>query len=170
MNEVCNCNTCKVEPVLEKLTKDNFEKVIWGIGRYILHRKHLTIYRVVYTGQMKSEDGSWIKCVSYNPINDHFTHYIRSIDSFIENFVPIVLVDFEERLLDERYYLQDKVIKLDNFISENPKFQELDGKDKELMEGQLAAMKLYYDFLSQRVTKILKVKIEEYDAIPSTGK
>lgn len=170
MNEVCNYNTCKVEPVLEKLTKDNFEKIIYNIGRYILHRKHLTIYRVVYTGKMKSEDGSWVNCVSYNPINDHSTHYTRSIDSFIENFVPIVLENFEERLLDERYYLQDKVIKLDTFITENPKFQELDRTDKELMAKQLATMKLYYDFLSQRVTKMLKSKIEEYDALPSTGK
>lgn len=169
MNECCNCNTCKVEPVLEKLTKDNFEKVIWNGHSLVLHRKHLTIYRVVYTGKMKSEDGSWVKCVSYNPINDHSTHYIRSIDSFIENFVPIVLADFEERLLDERYNLQDKIIKLDTFITENPKFQELDRTDKELMAKQLATMKLYYDFLSKRVTKMLKQKIEEYDALPPTG-
>ena len=170
MNEVCNCTCCNNIPVLEKLTKDNFEKVIWDNGRHVLHRKHLTLYRVVYTGKLKSEDGSWIKCVSYNPTNDYSTHYTRNIDSFIENFIPIVLADFEERLLDERYHLQDKVIKLDNFISENPKFQELDGKDKELMERQLVAMRLYYDFLSQRVTKMLKAKIEEYDALPSTGK
>lgn len=169
MNEGCNCITCEEKPVLEKLTKNNFEKVIWDNGRHVLHRKHLTLYRVVYTGKMKSEDGAWVKCVSYSPNNDYSTHYVRSIDSFIENFVPISLADFEERLLDERYHLQDKVIKLDNFISENPKFQELDGKDKELMEKQLAAMKLYYDFLSQRVTKMLKAKIEEYDALPPTG-
>ena len=168
MCETCNCG-CKQEPILEKLTKDNFKNIIWNNGRLVLHRKHLTIYRVVYSGKLKSEDGSWVKCVSYNPTNDYSTYYTRSIDSFIENFIPIVFADFEERLLDERYHLQDKVIKLDNFISENPKFQELDGKDKELMERQLAAMKLYYDFLSQRVTKMLKAKIEEYDSLLSTG-
>ena len=118
---------------------------------------------------MKSEDGAWVKCVSYSPNNDYNTHYVRSIDSFIENFVPIVPKNFEERLLDERCYLQDKVIKLDTFINENPKFQELDRTDKELMAKQLATMKLYYDFLSQRVTKMLKTKIEKYDALPSTG-
>ena len=160
MSELCNCNCCNNTPVLERLTKDNFETVICNLKRRVLHRKHLTIYHVLYTGKMKSEDGSWIKCVSYNPSNDYSTHYIRSIDSFIENFVPIVLADFEERLLDERYHLQDKVIKLDSFISENQKFQELDGKDKELMEKQLASMKLYYDFLSQRVAKMLKQKIQ----------
>ena len=169
MSELCCCDWCNNNPVLEKLTKDNFEKVVWDIGRLALHRKHLTIYRVVYTGKLKSEDGSWVKCVSYNPINDYSTYYTRTINSFIENFIPIILADFEERLLDERYHLQDKVIKLDNFINENPKFQELDGKDKELMERQLVAMKLYYDFLSQRVTKMLNAKIEEYDALPSTG-
>lgn len=169
MDKVCNCNCCDYQPILEKLTKDNFEKVIWNNGRHVLHRKHLTTYRVVYTGKMKSENGSWVKCVSYNPTNDYSTHYIRSIDSFIENFVPIILADFEERLLDEKYQLCNKIIKLDNFIDVNPKFQELDGKDKELMEKQLAAMKLYYDFLSQRVTKMLKQKIEDYDALPSTG-
>ena len=169
MNEVCNCNTCKIEPLLEKLSKDNFENVIWRGHRLILHKKHLTLYRVNSIGKMKSDHGSWVKCVSYSPDNDFCTVYTRSINSFIENFIPIVLADFEERLLDERYHLQDKVIKLDNFISENPKFQELDGKDKELMERQLVVMKLYYDFLSQRVIKILKAKIEEYDALPSTG-
>lgn len=169
MSELCDCKCCDYQPILEKLTKDNFEKVIWDNGRLVLHRKHLTIYRVVYTGKLKSEDGSWVKCVSYNPTNDYSTHYTRTINSFIENFVPIVLADFEERLLDERYHLQDKVIKLDTFITENPKFQELDRTDKELMAKQLATMKLYYDFLSQRVTKMLKAKIEEYDALPSTG-
>lgn len=169
MDEVCNCNTCKVEPVLEKLTKDNFENIIWNGHRLILHRKHLTLYRANSIGKMKSDNGSWVKCVSYSPDNDYYTYYTRSIDSFIENFIPIVFADFEERLLDEKYHLQDKVIKLDNFISENPKFQELDGKDKELMEKQYDAMRLYYDFLSQRVTKMLKAKIEEYDAPPSTG-
>lgn len=170
MSELCDCNCCNNNPVLEKLTKDNFEKVIWDIGRLVLHRKHLTLYRVVYTGKMKSEDGSWVKCVSYSPNDDYCTHYTRSINSFIENFIPIILADFEERLIDEKYHLQDKVIKLDTFIDENPKFQELDRKDKELMAKQLSAMSLYYAFLNQRVTKMLKAKIEEYDALPSTGK
>lgn len=169
MSELCDCKCCDYQPILEKLTKDNLEKVIWHNGRQVLHRKHLTIYRAICTGKMKSKDGLWVKCVSYHPWNDYNTNYTRSIDSFIENFVPIVFKDFEERLFDERYHLQDKVIKLDNFISENPKFQELDGKDKELMEKQLAAMKLYYDFLNQRVNKMLKQKIEDYDALPLTG-
>lgn len=169
MSELCGCDRCNNNPVLEKLTKDNFEKVVWDIGRLVLHRKHLTIYRVVYTGKLKSEDGSWVKCVSYNPINDYSTHYTRTINSFIENFIPTILADFEERLLDEKLHLEEKLKRLENFIDENPKFEELDGKDKELMEKQYAAMRLYYDFLLQRVHKILKEKIDEYDALPSTG-
>lgn len=169
MSELCGCNCCNNNPVLEKLTKDNFEKVVWDIGRLVLHRKHLTLYRVVYTGKMKSEDGSWVKCVSYNPINDYSTHYTRTINSFIENFIPIILADFEERLIDEKDHLHNRMVRLENFINDNPKFQELDGKDKELMEKQLSAMSLYYAFLNQRVTKMLKAKIEEYDALSSTG-
>ena len=169
MNEVYKDSCCDYRPILKKLTRDNFEEVIWNNGRIVLHRKHLTTYHVMYVGKMESEDGSWVKSVSYNPTNDYCTHYTRSIDSFIEDFIPIILADFEERLLDERYHLHNKIVNLENFINDNPKFQELDGKDKELMEKQLAAMKLYYDFLNQRVNKMLKAKIEEYDALTSTG-
>lgn len=169
MSELCDCNCCNNNPVLEKLTKDNFEKVVWDIGRLVLHRKHLTIYRVVYTGKLKSEDGSWVKCVSYNPINDYSTHYTRTINSFIENFIPIILADFEERLLDEKLHLEEKLKRLENFIDENPKFEELDENDKELMKQQYTAMRVYYDCLYKRVTKMLNAKIEEYDALPSTG-
>ena len=169
MSELCNCGCCNNIPVLERLTKDNFEKVIWHNGRLILHRKHLTIYRVICTGKMKSEDGSWVKSVSYHPNNDYNTNYTRNIDSFIENFVPIILADFEERLLDERYHLQDKFIKLDNFINENPKFIELSEYNKILMRRQHDAMCIYLNCLEARVHKILKAKIEDYDALPSTG-
>lgn len=169
MSELCDCNCCNNTPVLERLTKDNFEKVIWNLGRHILHRKHLSIYRVVYTGKMKSENGSWVKCVSYNPINDYSTHYTRSIDSFIENFVPIVLADFEERLLDEKLHLAEKLKRLENFIDENPKFEELSEDDKILMRRQHDAMCIYLSCLEARVHKMLKAKIEDYDALPSTG-
>lgn len=170
MSKLCDYKCCNNNPVLEKLTKDNFEKVIWGIGRFVLHRKHLTIYRVVYTGKLKTEDGSWVKCVSYNTINDYSTHYTRTINSFIENFVSIILADFEERLLDEKLHLEEKLKRLENFIDENPKFEELDEQDKELMQQQYTAMRVYYDLLYKRVTKMLNAKIEEYDALPSTGK
>lgn len=169
MNEVCDCGCCDYQPTLEKLNTVNFERVIWDIGRRVVHRKHLTIYHVIYTGKMKSKDDAWVKSVSYNPINDYSTHYTRSIDSFIKNFVPIVLEDFEERLIDEKDRLVEKIKKLEDFINVNPKFQELDGKDKELMEKQLSAMSIYHAFLKQRVDKMLKQKIEDYDALPSTG-
>ena len=169
MKELCDCKCCDYQPTLEKLNTVNFERVIWDIGRRVVHRKHLIIYRVTCTGKMESEEDLWSKCVSYNPINDYCHYYTCSIYSFIENFVPIVLEDFEERLINEKDNLVEKIKKLEDFINVNPKFQELDGKDKELMEKQLAAMKLYYDFLSQRVIKMLKQKIEDYDALPPTG-
>ena len=169
MSELCDCNCCNNNPVLEKLTKDNFEKVIWNNGRLVLHRKHLAIYHVISIGKMKYENGSWVECVTYNFIDDYSTHYTRTIDSFIENFIPIILADFEERLLDEKLHLEEKLKRLENFIDENPKFEELDEQDKELMQKQYSAMRHYYDFLLQRVHKMLKAKIEEYDALPSTG-
>lgn len=169
MSELCDCKCCDYQPILEKLTKDNFEKVIWNNGRLVLHRKHLTIYRVVYTGKLKSEDDSWIKCVSYNPINDYCTHYTRSIDSFIENFIPIILADFEERLLNEKLHLEENFKRLEDFINENSKFEELSEDDKILMRRQYDAMCIYLNCLEARVTKMLKAKIEEYDALPSTG-
>ena len=169
MSELCDCKCCDYQPILEKLTKDNFEKVIWNNGRLVLHRKHLTIYRVVYTGKLKSEDGSWVKCVSYNPTNDYFTYYTRTMDSFIENFIPIILADFEEILLDEKLHLEEKLKRLGYFIDEDPKFEKLDEKDKELMKQQYTAIRIYYDCLYKRVTKMLNAKIEEYDALPSTG-
>lgn len=169
MSELCDCKCCDYQPILEKLTKDNFEKVIRNNGRLVLHRKHLTLYRVVYTGKMKSEDGSWVKCVSYNPTNDYSTHYTRSIDSFIENFIHIILADFEERLLDEKLHLEEKLKRLENFINENLKFQELNEKDKELMGTQYDAMCIYLNCLEARVAKMLKAKIEEYDTLHSTG-
>lgn len=168
MNEVCNCNTCKVEPILEKLTKDNFEKVIWNT-RLALHRKHLTLYHIDYTGKMKLDNGSWVKCVSYYPDNNYSSHYTRSIDSFVENFIPIVLLPFEDILINEKFNLEEKLKAIEYFIDENPKFEELDENDKELMKQQYSAMRVYYDFLYKRVTKMLNAKIEEYDALPSTG-
>lgn len=168
MCDLCNGTMCTVEPVLEKLNKDNFEKVICN-SRLMLHREHLTLYHVDYTGKMKVNDGSWVDSVSYYSDNNYGEHYTRSINSFIENFIPIVLLPFEDRLINEKDNLYDKLVNLENFINENPKFQELDGKDKELMEKQLSAMSLYYVFLNQRIVKMLKAKIEEYDALPSTG-
>ena len=168
MSELCECGTIKPTPIVEKLTKDNFNDIFYNT-RLILNRKHLILYQIDYIGKMKIEDGSWVESVSYYPDNNYDIHYTRSINSVIENFIPIVLEGYQIRLLEEKDYLYYNLVKFESFISENPKFQELDGKDKELMEKQLAAMKLYYDFLSQRVTKMLKQKIEDYDALPPTG-
>lgn len=168
MSEVCNCNSIKPEPILEKLTKDNFNEIFYNT-RLILNRKHLTIYHIDHIGKMKTEDGSWVECVSYYPNHNYDVHYTRSINSVIKNFIPIVLEGYQTRLLDEKDSLDYNIFKLENFINKNPKFQELDGKDKELMEKQLSAMSIYHAFLKQRVDKMLKQKIEDYDALPSTG-
>lgn len=169
MNEVCNCGCCDYQPTLEKLNTVNFERVIWDIGRQVVHRKHLTIYRVTCTGKMESEDGEWVKCVSYSPINDYCTYYTRIIDSFIENFIPIILEDFEERLINEKDNLAEKIKKLEDFIYNNSKFLELSEDDKILMKKQCDTMYIYLNCLEARVAKILKEKIKKYDALTSTG-
>lgn len=169
MSEICDCKCCDYQPILEKLTTDNFEKVIWDSGRKVVNRKHLTIYRVIHTGKMKSEDGEWVKCVSYTPINDCCTYYTRIIDSFIENFIPIILEDFEERLINEKDNLAEKIKKLEDFIYKNSKFLELSEDNKILMKKQCDTMYIYLNCLEARVAKILKEKIEKYDVLPSTG-
>ena len=112
MREICDCKWCDYQPILKKLTRDNFEEVIWNNGRRVLHRKHLAIYHVMYVGEMESEDNLWVKSVSYNSINDYCTHYTCSIYSFIENFIPIILADFEERLLNEIAYNREVIAKV----------------------------------------------------------
>lgn len=168
MSELCNCNGCENNIVKEKLTFNNFEKIIHNAD-FMLQRLGLGVCSVRGKGLMHFLDGSMMQSVN---VVFHFTENninTYQIDNFIKDFVPIWLKPFEHRLINERRDLYHKSISLKNFIDLDPRFKELDEEDKELMEKQYDAMKVYYDFLNQRVDKMLNAKIEEYDALPSTG-
>lgn len=168
MSELCNCNCCENTMVKEKLTFNNFEKIIHNAD-FILQRLSFDLCSVRGKGLMHLLDGSTMLSVNVAFECTESNIHTYQIDNFIKDFVPIRLEPFEHRLINERVYLYNKSISLKNFIDLDPRFTELDENDKELMEKQYAAMKVYYDFLNQRIIKMLKQKIEEYDALPSTG-
>ncbi len=58
-----------------------------------------------------------------------------------------------EKLKIEREDLDQKIEKLESFISNNQKFNELDYIDKELMSNQLEYMMHYSDVLSERISR-----------------
>lgn len=168
MNEICNCNCCETTMVKEKLTFNNFKKVIHNAD-FMLQRLGLDLCTVRGNGVMHLPDESIMLSVNVVFECTESNVHTYQIDDFIKDFVPIWLEPFEHRLINERRDLYHKSISLKNFIDLDPRFTQLDQNDKELMERQYTAMKLYHDFLNQRVTKMLKQKIEEYDALPSTG-
>lgn len=168
MSELCNCNCCSNTIVKEKLTINNFENVIYNAD-FMLQRLGLGLCSFRGKGLMHFLDGSMMLSINVAFAHTDSTVHTYQIDNFIKGFVPIWLEPFEHRLIDERRDLYYKSISLKNFIDLDPKFKELDEEDKELMEKQYDAMKVYYDFLNQRVDKMLYAKIEEYDALPSTG-
>lgn len=168
MSELCNCNCCETTMVKERLTFNNFKKVIYNAD-FMLQRLSLDLCTVRGNGLMHLLDGAMMQSVNVVFLLTESTIHTYQIDNFIKDFIPIWLEPFEHRLIDERRDLYHKSISLKNFIDLDPRFTEPDGKDKELMEKQYAAMKLYYDFLNQRVIKMLKQKIEDYDALPPTG-
>lgn len=168
MSEICNCNCCESTIVKERLTFSNLEKIIHGVD-FMLERSSLDLCTVRGKGLVHFPKGVTMLTVNVSFECTKSTVHTYQIDDFIKNFIPIWLEPFEHRLIGERIWLYSKSISLKNFIDLNPRFQELDEENKELMEKQYAAMKVYYDFLNQRVVKMLKQKIEEYDALPSTG-
>lgn len=58
---------------------------------------------------------------------------------------------FIDRMLNERRELAEKVEKLGEFTFGNPKFVELTGFERLLMEQQLTFMRLYLKMLEQRI-------------------
>lgn len=168
MSELCNCNCCENNIVKEKLTFNNFEKIIHNAD-FILQRLSLDLCTYRGKGLMHFLDGSMMQSVNVTFNLTEHNIYTYQIDNFIKDFIPIWLEPFEHRLIGERRDLYHKSISLKNFIDLDPRFTELDENDKELMEKQYAAMNIYYDFLNQRIIKMLKQKIVDYDALPPTG-
>lgn len=57
----------------------------------------------------------------------------------------------QQRVVDEKAELDDRLGKLDVFITSNPVFGKLSDKDQELLTAQRGAMQEYSDILSQRI-------------------
>jgi hypothetical protein len=58
---------------------------------------------------------------------------------------------YQERVVQEKAELDDKIDKLDYFIGKEMKYGALPAKDRRLLQLQLAAMSLYSDILTQRI-------------------
>lgn len=59
--------------------------------------------------------------------------------------------DFLNRLLEEESALEDKVIKLEEFIENNPIFETVGKMQQVLLVTQLNAMKMYLYTLQERI-------------------
>lgn len=58
---------------------------------------------------------------------------------------------FQERMVNEYRELSDRVVKLKDFISNNPLFDKLDKKERSLQIQQLTGMKVYLRALMDRL-------------------
>jgi hypothetical protein len=59
----------------------------------------------------------------------------------------------EERVVDEKNVLDEKLVKLQNFIEHNKIFQALPNDDKELLERQEVYMSDYSQVLAERIAR-----------------
>lgn len=66
------------------------------------------------------------------------------------------MLPHQQRVVDEKNELFDKIDKLDVFIKTNPIFGQMEEQDKELLEEQLQHMSAYWDVLKQRVEGFAK--------------
>ena len=66
------------------------------------------------------------------------------------------MLPHQQRVVDEKNELFDKIDKLDVFIKTNPIFGQMEQQDKELLEEQLQHMNAYWNVLRQRVESFPK--------------
>ena len=59
----------------------------------------------------------------------------------------------QQRVVDEKAELEDKVTKLGAFILDNPIYGNLEEEDKDLMNEQLKCMEGYLSVLEKRIAK-----------------
>lgn len=62
----------------------------------------------------------------------------------------MTLQDWQQRVVDEKTDLDEKIIKLSNFIQSN-KFKEVKGSQGRLLTEQLSAMRVYSTILHRRI-------------------
>lgn len=76
-----------------------------------------------------------------------------------------MIEDFKKRLIVEVRELSDRVNKLSAFINGNPKFKELDDRNRELLDKQLHHMTGYLECLNERISYLVtSEEIDEYNA------
>ena len=63
----------------------------------------------------------------------------------------MIMLPHQQRVVDEKNELFDKVEKLDAFIKTNPIFWQMELQDRQLLEEQLKHMNAYWNVLRQRV-------------------
>ena len=66
------------------------------------------------------------------------------------------MLPHQQRVVDEKNELFDKVEKLDAFIKTNPIFLQMELQDRQLLEEQLKHMNAYWNVLRQRVEAFTK--------------
>lgn len=59
----------------------------------------------------------------------------------------------QQRVVDEQTELDDKIGKLQNFISDSPIFIKLDKDDRVLLDHQLSTMRNYSKILGERIKR-----------------
>jgi hypothetical protein len=59
----------------------------------------------------------------------------------------------EQRVVDEKHELDEKIAKLDKFISGSPNFEGLEAEDKELLQDQQRVMITYSVLLGRRISR-----------------
>lgn len=88
--------------------------------------------------------------IAKNPLNPADRWYV-SEQYFKENF-KIALEPHQQRVIDERTELIDKITKLHNFFKTEI-FGNLDDKDQDLLDQQVQKMMNYADILFKRINK-----------------
>lgn len=59
--------------------------------------------------------------------------------------------EFQKRMVEELQELKDRITKLDAFVHNNPKYEELDKQERILQAMQLGAMTQYASVLTARL-------------------
>jgi hypothetical protein len=57
----------------------------------------------------------------------------------------------QQRVLEERAELQDRIEALDRFITTNQTFANLPQRERDLLATQLVVMRQYFDILTERM-------------------
>jgi len=77
--------------------------------------------------------------------------YLVEYENGYKSWSPKEVFERADRMINERSELRHRIVKLENFIYEGKKFLELSEREKDLLKGQVVAMRSYCDILQQRI-------------------